>query len=266
MLHTLPRVETVLLKVHCFVTVLVREDHLAETVTMTSTSSAGARKASDDSCESSEARMTLTSSPPPKQKPSAFESPRKKIKSTAIVTPVKNAIEATPKEKKNQDERIEIHEGYNGCVIFATPGAGKSHIVERALSSATTVIDADSILLDTLAEEHPDYEFDRSETHCGPIVHSFGKRYGFKTLFRLYPIAAEKLKKASATGAVIFTGNTRFMHLANYVFVQTDPYYIREGYPQSKELQTAQKLGKKTIPLTGYLSRIISNDPMETLK
>jgi len=153
-----------------------------------------------------------------------------------------------------------IHPEYSGKIIFATPGSGKTHL---CLSHPKSLIDADVLLLRAVSNKHPGFRINYG-IHPGENLLEFCRR-GY-SLGPIYEEVRHLIGDHARNGDTILTGSTKLMHMADFVFVQTNADILSDkaNYNQEQvehEKATAVNLGKSYAPIFSYMEDIISRDP-----
>jgi hypothetical protein len=143
-------------------------------------------------------------------------------------------------------------DGFEGKVIYATPGSGKTYLYEHY--KYQDIVDGDEILLEIISELSPNFT-QMSNVH--PYINI--KRYLAYAPFnfsRLYKIAENRLQKLADNNSIVLIGSFRLFFLADIIYVQTNPKILREGFNQNKESNKIDKLLEEGVIAPHQIKRM----------
>lgn len=145
-----------------------------------------------------------------------------------------------------------VHESYAGRIIYATPGSGKSELV----ACCNSLIDTDVLLLAEITKQHPTFQIDATH-HVGQVLLQFCRTYSRRVLQPIYESVSEQTQHlAREQGCTVLTGSRALMHIADFVFIQTNAAIVRQEFDQDLEKEQALQMGK-FIPIERYLKDIM---------
>ena len=125
---------------------------------------------------------------------------------------------------------MSLHQRFDGLIIYATPGSGKTYLWEKY----DYVIDGDDVLLDIIERISPNFEFIHN---CHPVINL--RRYcayNPRKLNLLYKLAEDEFQQKAEDGFIVLTGSIRLMHLADIVYVQrNDRINSARNFDQDRE-------------------------------
>ena len=149
-----------------------------------------------------------------------------------------------------------IHPCFEGTVIFASPGSGKTWLSNTINE---LVIDADNLILQKVGELYPSFDSD-PEIHPGKNLLNFCQRYSRQALDHVYEEVSDAIDCLTyQNGCIVVTGSIALMSKAEFVFIQTNGALLRTGYDQTREKEEALRLGKY-IPIDWYLADVLQTE------
>eukprot|EP01038_Epipyxis_sp_PR26KG_P008673 gene8673-11718_t len=130
-----------------------------------------------------------------------------------------------------------IRRKYQGQIIYATPGSGKTTLADNF----NGIIDADEVILETIAELSPNFEF---VSNCHPSINilRYFKYAPYLANTCLYDEVENKFNNLCENDYTVLTGTLRLMYMADFVFIQKNPIIAaNRNFDQEREMEKVKE-------------------------
>ncbi len=169
-------------------------------------------------------------------------------------------------EKVEDTQPVEeaIHPEYQGKIIWATPGSGRSEIIK----DNKDVVDSDELLLETFRELYPNSTMISNSLSARDNVRDI-IMYGPQTVNldknKLYNLTRPKLKQMAAKGKTVITSNRDFMKDADFIMVQQNDELLLKGYDKNRDIMESAAFDIPTIAIIDTITNAIKKSPLEQM-
>lgn len=176
----------------------------------------------------------------------------------------------------------EVHSGFEGKLIYATPGSGKTQFVleyKKKSNPRYKLVDVDDLLLERLEDLYKQTPFEITNLtftneNLADLIIAFGTSKGYEDAPsyepELYGPVRKQINDSIKEGAIVLTGTQRFIEIADYVVVaQNRDDRLKDKGIEGKQLEGYKEL-ENSIPnykqlllrFDEYIGSILTQDPL----